>query len=74
MLCRIPACRYEAQTDKTVASICRRVAEAVQGNEAQVVAYLHDVVEREGVDSRPSTGGGISEILAAVNAKLRRDY
>ncbi|AOF93267.1 HD domain protein (plasmid) [Sinorhizobium sp. RAC02] len=40
---------HEGQMDKTghpYFEHCRRVAEAVQGNETKVVAYLHDVVEK----------------------------
>ena len=69
---------HEGQTDKTGRSYfehCRRVAEAVQGNEAKVVAYLHDVVEkgRGWTLDRLRKEGFSPEIIAAVDAMSRRD-
>lgn len=69
---------HEGQTDKTGRSYfehCRRVADAVQGDETKVVAYLHDVVEkgRGWTLDRLREEGFSPQITAAVDALTRRD-
>ena len=69
---------HEGQMDKTGLSYfehCRRVADAVQGDKAKVVAYLHDIVEKgKGWTlDRLREEGFPREIIAAVDALTRRD-
>lgn len=69
---------HEGQCDKTGRSYfehCRRVADAVQGDDAKVVAYLHDVVEkgRGWTFDRLREEGFSPEIVRAVDAMTRRD-
>lgn len=69
---------HEGQVDKIghpYFELCRRVAEAVQGNEAKVVAYLHDVVEkgRGWTIDRLKEEGFPPEIIVAVDTMTHRD-
>ena len=69
---------HEGQTDKIGRSYfehCRRVADAVHGVEAKVVAYLHDVVEkgRGWTFDRLREEGFSPEVVSAVDAMTRRD-
>lgn len=67
---------HEGQTDKTGRSFfehCRRVADGVPGEDAKVVAYLHDVVEkgRGWTLDRLREEGFSPEVLGAVDAMTR---
>jgi (p)ppGpp synthase/HD superfamily hydrolase len=69
---------HEGQTDKTGRSYfehCRRVADAVQADDAKIVAYLHDVAEkgRGWTLDRLREEGFSPEIVTAVDALTRRD-
>ena len=68
---------HEAQADKTGRPYfehCQRVALLVSGDEARIVAYLHDVVEkgRNWTLDRLREEGFPPAIISAVDAMTRR--